>query len=101
MIIQPFVENAIKHGILASTNQGLIKINIAEQDDAIICLIQDNGIGRKESLQRKLLSIPANKSRGLELIKNRVEVLNQLGYHIDITFIDPDEGGTIIQIRIG
>ena len=47
------------------------------------------------------LSIPANKSRGLELIKNRVEVLNQLGYHIEITFIDPDEGGTIIQIKMG
>jgi hypothetical protein len=101
LIIQPFMENAIKHGILPGTDQGLIKINMIEQDDAIICQIQDNGIGRKESLQRKQQSIPANKSRGLELIKNRVEVLNQLGYHIEITIIDPDEGGTIIQIRIG
>lgn len=101
LIIQPFVENAIKHGILPSSNRGLIKIQIVEQDETIVCLIQDNGIGRKESLQRKQQSIPANKSRGLELIKNRVEVLNQLGYHIEITFIDPDEGGTIIQIKMG
>ncbi len=101
LILQPFVENAIKHGILPKNNDGWIKIKISETDDIITCLITDNGIGRKESIQRKQQSIPANKSRGLELIKNRVEVLNQLGYHIQITFIDPDEGGTIIQIKIG
>lgn len=101
LILQPFVENAIKHGILPNNVNGMIRIRISETDDVITCLISDNGIGRKESIQRKQQSIPANKSRGLELIKNRVEVLNQLGYHIQITFIDPEEGGTIIQIKIG
>lgn len=101
LILQPFVENAIKHGILPNNQDGWIKISISETDDVITYLIVDNGIGRKESIQRKQQSIPANKSRGLELIKNRVEVLNQLGYHIEITFIDPEEGGTIIQIKIG
>jgi len=101
LILQPFVENAIKHGILPNNNDGWIKIKISETDDIITCLISDNGIGRRESFQRKQQSIPANKSRGLELIKSRVEVLNQLGYHIQIDFIDPEDGGTIIQIKIG
>lgn len=100
LIIQPFVENAIKHGILPTKNGGNIYIRFTEQNDAIVCEIKDDGIGRKESILRKQQSIPANKSRGLELIKNRVEILNQLGYHISIDFVDPDEGGTIIYIKI-
>jgi len=100
LILQPFVENAIKHGLLPSQKPGIIKINFTEIEDYIHCIISDNGIGRKVSFMRKQQSIPANKSRGLELIKDRVEILNQLGYHISIDFIDPEEGGTIIQIKI-
>ena len=100
LIIQPFVENAIKHGLLPSNKNGLIQIIFSDGDDQITCKIIDNGIGRKASMKRKQESIQANKSRGLELIKNRVEVLNQLGYHISIAFEDPDEGGTVIIIKI-
>ncbi|MGB1017674.1 MAG: tetratricopeptide repeat-containing sensor histidine kinase [Chitinophagales bacterium] len=46
MIIQPYIENAIKHGIVNSKNNGLIKITFEEKDDFLICTIEDNGIGR-------------------------------------------------------
>jgi hypothetical protein len=100
LILQPFVENALKHGILPKGTSGNITIAFSEVEECLICKISDNGIGRKESMERKKDSIPANKSRGLELIKKRVEVLNQLGYHIEIAFDDPIEGGTKVIIKI-
>lgn len=70
------------------------------KEDVIWCSISDNGIGRIASIQKKEQPIPPTKSRGLELIKKRVEILNQLDYHITVDIIDPEEGGTLIQIKI-
>lgn len=100
MILQPFVENAIKHGILPKQGDGWVKILVREEKDALVCVIVDNGIGRQRSKQIQDSSIKAHKSRGLQLIKDRVEMLNQLDYNIKIDFKDPKEGGTIVTIKI-
>ena len=100
MILQPFVENAIKHGILPKQDNGHIDIYFEENDNDLICTISDDGIGRilSEELKKEIINI--RKSRGLELIKKRVEMLNQLDFHIKIDFIDPENGGTIVKIYI-
>jgi LytS/YehU family sensor histidine kinase len=50
MLIQPYVENAIWHGLMHKTNgtEGLVKINISKNADDLLCVIEDNGIGRKK-----------------------------------------------------
>lgn len=100
LLLQPFVENAIKHGILPKDGDGNIQIQFRCESDKLICRIADDGIGRRRSELNKANSIRANKSRGMQLILDRVKMLNELEYHITITFEDPDEGGTIVIITI-
>ena len=100
MILQPFVENAIKHGILPKDGAGTVIVRFEQNEETLICKIIDDGIGREKSAQNKEKSIQANKSRGLQLIVNRVKLLNELNYNIKIDFEDPESGGTIVIITI-
>lgn len=100
MMLQPFVENAIKHGILPKEGPGLVTIAFCEEGETLVCRITDDGIGRKQSAQNRKNSIPPNKSRGMQLIMNRVKMLNELDYNIQIELIDPPEGGTIVKITM-
>jgi two-component sensor histidine kinase len=101
MILQPLVENAIKHGLHQSSELGYLSILFEEDGDLVVCTICDNGIGRAESKKRQENSIKAYESRGIELINRRIEVLQQLGYNINIEYQDPPTGGTIVKIYFG
>jgi tetratricopeptide (TPR) repeat protein len=79
MLIQPFVENAIKHGISTLKKKGhiLIEFQIAEAiKDAdygiLICTIADNGIGLKRASEKSKSSLITHKSMSLDLVKNRL-----------------------------
>ncbi len=98
MLLQPFVENAIKHGILPKEGPGKITVRFEQDGTALVCKITDDGIGRKKSAQKKTESVKAHKSRGLQLIMQRVKLLNELDYSITIEFEDPESGGTIVII---
>ncbi len=100
MLLQPFVENAIKHGILPKEGMGKVIVRFEQDDNALVCKIIDDGIGRKQSALNKEKEILAHKSRGLQLIMQRVKLLNELGYYIKIDFEDPKSGGTIVIITI-
>jgi anti-sigma regulatory factor (Ser/Thr protein kinase) len=73
MLVQPFVENAINHGLqLRKGNGGLLDIDFSKSDGNLICTISDNGIGIKRSKER----VNQNHiSRGMENVRNRVSVL--------------------------
>ncbi len=100
MLLQPFVENAIKHGILPKEGPGKVIIQFEQEGEALVCKIIDDGIGRKQSARITERSVKAHKSRGLELIMQRVKLLNELNYAITIEFEDPESGGTIVIITI-
>lgn len=80
MIIQPHVENAIKHGLAPKKGQGKLEITFSKEDQKLVCSISDNGIGRKRSAeynrikQREL----GHESMGTTLIESRVELLHSL-----------------------
>jgi sensor histidine kinase YesM len=78
MLIQPFVENAIIHGIMPLERKGLIKISIREKLDnsCLICEITDNGIGREESAKLKQKQGKTHKSVGMQLTRERLASLN-------------------------
>ena len=100
MLLQPFVENSIKHGFNELKERGKLTIVFSEIDDYLVCEIEDNGIGRKQSKLLQQTSIAKYKSLGTELVFNRIEVLKRIGYLIDIKIIDKPKGTKItISIR--
>lgn len=92
MILQPLVENAIKHGLEPGEKIGFLQIRFSDREDGVECMIRDNGIGRERSQQNKKDSIKLYQSRGLELINKKIEILNDLDYKIKIEYKDLDEG---------
>ena len=77
MLLQPFVENAIWHGLMKKEIPGgKVSIRIDKQNEVLNCQIADDGIGREEAARIKE-SLPGNhKSSGLEMIRNRIRILN-------------------------
>ena len=100
MLIQPFVENAIKHGFNELIGRGKLSITFSEIDDCLVCEIDDNGIGRDQSRELQKSSIAKYKSLGTELVLNRIEVLKRIGYLITIKMLDKEKGTKVtISIR--
>lgn len=102
LLIQPFVENAIKRGVLPNENQfGNVWVRFwLDTDETLVCEVEDDGIGREQSRIRKENAIQAYTSEGTNLVKKRVDLLNQLGYQIHIETLDREGGGTHVIIRM-
>jgi ligand-binding sensor domain-containing protein len=78
LLIQPFVENAIVHGLAPSDKSDLyLKITIRLRDDFIHYTIEDNGIGRTESMAWSRKYRPGHKSLGLEISRERIDLINR------------------------
>jgi two-component system, LytTR family, sensor kinase len=85
MILQPFVENSIRHGVThKEKNDGQINISISK-NGKLICLVEDNGIGRKKAAEIKSTGDEAAyESKGMAITMNRIETINKI-YHTDIS----------------
>lgn len=91
MLLQPYVENCILHGILPADKPGQIDIRIEHgPDQSIIFSIQDNGIGIEESKARKLLKKSPHVSRGTSITAQRIQLLGAMN-NINITINGPFE----------
>ncbi len=78
LLIQPFVENAIVHGLAPSDKPGLfLKITVSLQKEFIRYCIEDNGIGRTESMAYSRKYRPGHKSLGLEISRERIDLINR------------------------
>lgn len=109
MIIQPYVENAIEHGI-RSREDGYIKIHFSlEDEDTILCVIEDNGIGRANArYQQEKTGYKKHISFGTKITRERLKVLFKTRNEPDeqpIKIIDlkDQEGtpcGTRVEIRL-
>lgn len=75
MLLQPFVENAIWHGLMHRSEGGKLTIDIEEQGGMLQCTIQDNGIGRNRAAELKSKSASFKKSMGVEITANRLQML--------------------------
>jgi sensor histidine kinase YesM len=74
LIIQPFIENAIWHGILPKDEGGKVKVAVTQKDHTVQCIIEDNGIGRQTSLNNKSITTPTHQSKGMKLIQSRLDL---------------------------
>lgn len=77
MILQPFVENAIWHGLMLRKGKKYIDLILSQSENAVILLIRDNGIGREESKQNIVRKSFEKKSIGLKLTQDRLNHFNQ------------------------
>lgn len=85
LLIQPFVENSIRHGVLNLKKEiGKILVHFSKETNALCCIVEDNGIGRANAIQLKMNVNPMYQSKGMELVKNRIESLNNI-YNSEIT----------------
>lgn len=82
LLLQPYVENAIRHGVRHLKNkEGVIKLSFDEEEDFLQCKIEDNGIGRKMAMQLKSKNPIEYQSKGMSLTAERVELLNKAREH--------------------
>ncbi len=79
MIIQPYVENAIKHGLFSKKGDKNLTVDFRSSDEeTIICTITDNGVGRAKALELKQHSPAKYKSFATEANASRLELFNQM-----------------------
>lgn len=97
LIMQPFVENSIWHGISQKDQPGELRLEIKQMEGGILYAVEDNGIGRKN----KVNGYEGNEgSMGIKLSQSRVEVLNQIkGTEGDVRLIDKEEG-VRVEVRL-
>lgn len=102
MIIQPFVENAILHGLRPADYPGRLNITVSRSGDHIVCTIQDNGIGREKAKQLRKQEILKRQSHGMEITLKRISLFNQEnGVKETVTITDlQDPTGTKVTIPL-
>jgi sensor histidine kinase YesM len=76
LLLQPFCENAIWHGLMHKEGPGHLNIELNETDDVLNCTITDNGIGLKKAAEYKSKSALHEKSFGLKITRERLSLLN-------------------------
>lgn len=99
MILQPFVENAIWHGLMNSTGDKKITLSFSlYKDKYVYCIIEDNGVGRNAS-QNNFIE---KKSMATGFVMQRLELLNKI-HHLNCTLEihdNPENSGTSVKIII-
>ncbi len=92
MLIQPYIENAILHGLYNKGGRGTLKLSVKEIDQRLIFEIDDDGIGREESRRLQTLNLPLHKSRGTLITEERLKLINNQD---DVSFeiLDKVENG--------
>ena len=106
MIIQPYIENAIIHGLLHKPAKGNIVIEFKGDDKKLICTITDDGIGRQRSMEIEKQMGIKRKSRGMLITQARLEILNRQSEDefsvkvIDLKDENGDPSGTKVELII-
>ncbi|MGZ8537684.1 MAG: tetratricopeptide repeat protein [Flavisolibacter sp.] len=107
MVLQPFVENAIWHGLMhkEEDGQGNISIAVKEKNDRLFCIIEDNGVGREKAQQLREKSVLKGRSMGMKITEDRLRLLNQentepIIWITDLKDIMDHPTGTRVEINI-
>jgi LytS/YehU family sensor histidine kinase len=109
MLLQPFVENAIWHGLMPKTSCRRLNIDFSVcGDELLVCTIRDNGIGRAAAARLKMSHEggASHKSKGLSLVFERMNILHQQyqqRFDVDITDITDEEKniqGTQVKLTL-
>ena len=102
LLLQPFVENAIKHGLLHRDGEKSLIINFIDKNQFIEIRIEDNGIGREKSTALNAIKNKNHKSFATKSLDQRISLLNHSRENkIKLTYIDKKEhSGTVVILMI-
>jgi hypothetical protein len=107
MILQPFVENAINHGIRYKKDKGFLKINFFYTGRYLICRMEDNGVGRKVAKQIQAKTRKGYRSQGLKITAERLMTYNKINetnieFSVSDLYADPNhlgDVGTLVTVK--
>ena len=98
MLIQPFLENAISHGLRYRTEKGFLKLHFEKENQYLKIAIKDNGIGIEESKKQKTIHQKNREGRGMKNTLERIRLLNDL-YKKEIRCsIKDSDNGVLVEI---
>jgi hypothetical protein len=106
MLLQPYVENAIWHGLMHKKEKGNLFLRFAKEGEMVACIIEDDGVGRSKAAEMKSLSANKYKSMGMGITRDRIEIMNKmdtLGITTEVIDQHDSDGrpaGTKIIVRI-
>ncbi len=104
MLLQPYIENAIWHGLRYKEEKGLLHIKIDALDiNTLKIEIIDDGIGRVKSARLKTQNQKKQKSKGMGNIKKRLEILNEMHKNkieVDVVDLNEDGSGTKVSLKL-
>ncbi|WP_233878933.1 histidine kinase [Chryseobacterium sp. 8AT] len=100
MLIQPFLENAVWHGLRYRTDKGFLSLKFEKNNDSLNIFIEDNGIGIEESKKQKTEHQKSRKGRGMKNTLERIALLNDLyKQNIECKITDKkEEPGVFVEI---
>jgi tetratricopeptide (TPR) repeat protein len=102
MVLQPYVENAIWHGLMNKKEKGSIQISISQKEkNKLFCTIQDNGVGRIKATELKNKTTHTGKSLGMQITSERINVLSGDDKNfkiIDLFDTQKNPSGTRVEI---
>lgn len=102
MMLQPFVENSIWHGILPKQEPGQVDVSVARENGRLRIRIQDDGIGIDQSRSQKGEELPDHESKGMDITHHRLRLYSEMT-GTDFEIIGPEQiedGGRILGTRI-
>lgn len=106
LLLQPFVENAILHGVVPKKEKGHIAVHFSVENEKLVCTVTDDGIGFSKSKELKENSVTVHKSMALEITRKRLEVIQAFTAttsHVSINELTADNGnvtGTRIVLNL-
>ena len=83
MLIQPYIENAVWHGLRYKEEGGYLKVEMSMQNEFLHVLVEDNGIGRQRSQDLKTENQKSTESKGIKTTTERLRILSEM-YKKDI-----------------
>lgn len=106
MLIQPYVENAVCHGLINKTGHGRLTISLKLCDHYICCTIEDDGIGRAAAMEIKQQKETTHHSLGTQITESRINLTNSLyGTNLKVIYTDLNDDhdlpcGTRVEIQL-
>ncbi|HET6723026.1 MAG TPA: tetratricopeptide repeat protein [Chitinophagaceae bacterium] len=101
MMLQPYIENAIWHGLSHKKGERNLNIRISRKGENVVCEVEDNGVGRKLATELKSLYRKEHRSRGMELLSRRFNLLSkEYGADIQTTIEDLHDNGKATGTRV-
>ncbi len=103
MLIQPYIENAIWHGLRYKEELGELSVSFSEEGGKLKVQIRDNGIGRAKSLEIKTKNQLKTKSTAMKNIGERIRIFNDLHkmkIEVEVKDVNADGSGTLVELII-